>query len=180
MKIKVIETEIDGVLIFKPNQFIDNRGYLIESFNKDFYKKYLPNINFIQENESSSNYGVLRGLHFQKPPFDQAKLVKVIKGEIQDIAVDIRPESKTYKKYISISLNDSNKKQLYIPKGFAHGFLVLSSEAIVSYKMDNYFNLESSSGIKFNDSDIDIDNISVSECNNEEVNGKTTRSGWFY
>ena len=157
MKIEVIKTEIDEVLIFKPENFIDKRGCLIESFNKDFYKNNLPNINFVQENESLSSYGVLRGLHFQKQPFEQAKLVRVIKGEVQDIAIDIRPNSKTYKRYVSVILNDSNKKQLYIPKGFAHGFLVLSSEAIVLYKMDNYFNLEFSSGIKFNDSDIGID-----------------------
>ena len=156
MKIKVIKTDIDDVLIFEPEKFIDNRGCLIESFNQGFYSKYLPNINFVQDNESLSKYGVLRGLHFQKAPFEQAKLVRVVKGEVQDIAVDIRPESKTYKKYISVILNDSNKKQLYIPRGFAHAFLVLSKEAIVSYKMDNYFNLESSSGIKFDDLDIDI------------------------
>ena len=156
MKIKVIKTEIDDILIFEPEKFIDKRGCLIESFNQEFYSKYLPEINFVQENESLSSYGVLRGLHFQLPPFEQAKLVRVVKGEVQDIAVDIRPESKTYKKYISIILNDSNKRQLYIPRGFAHAFLVLSKEAIVSYKMDNYFNLESSSGIKFDDLNLNI------------------------
>jgi len=156
MRTKIIKTEIDDVLIFQPEKFIDKRGHLIESFSAKRYKKYLPNIDFVQENESFSNYGVLRGLHFQSAPFEQAKLIRVIKGEIQDIAVDIRPNSKTYKKYISIILNDTNKKQLYIPRGFAHGFLVLSPEALVSYKMDNYFNLESSSGIKFDDQDINI------------------------
>jgi len=156
MNIKVYKTNIDDVLIFQPEEFLDHRGYLIESYNKSLYEKHLPSVNFVQENESKSTFGVLRGLHYQKSPYSQAKLVRVIKGEIQDIAVDIRKKSSTYLKYVSVILNDDNKKQLYIPRGFAHGFLVLSKEAIVSYKIDNFFNFESYRGIKYNDPKINI------------------------
>ena len=156
METRVQKTKINDVLIFQPQEFIDNRGYLIESFRKSFYKNYLPSINFVQENESKSSFGVLRGLHYQETPYAQAKLVRVIKGKIQDVAVDLRKNSSTYLEYISEILDEDNKKQLYIPKGFAHGFLVLSKEAIVSYKIDNYFNLESSRGIRFNDKKLNI------------------------
>ena len=156
MNIKIYKTKIDDVLIFQPKKFIDYRGHLIESYNKKFYEKYLANNNFIQENESKSNYGVLRGLHYQEEPFSQAKLVRVVKGVIQDVAVDLRRNSKTYLNHISEILDDKNKKQLYIPRGFAHGFLVLSKEAIVSYKMDNYYDLNSNKGIKYDDPKINI------------------------
>ena len=122
-------------------------------------------VKFIQDNESKSDFGVLRGIHFQKPPYEQSKLVRVIKGKIQDIAVDLRPLSKTYKKYFSIILDDQNKKQLFIPKGFGHAFLTLSDEAIVSYKVDAYYNPKFDSGIKFNDPKL---NISW-ELNNDEI-----------
>ena len=151
MNTKLIKTNLQEVVIFKPELFKDKRGYLIESYNEKIYGKCLPNINFVQENESKSCYGVLRGLHFQKKPYQHAKLVRVVKGEIQDVAVDIRPDSKTYGQYVSIILNDQNKRQLYIPKGFAHGFLVLSDEAIVSYKLDGYYNENSYSGIRYDD-----------------------------
>ena len=156
MNIKVYKTKIDSVLIFQPEEFLDHRGYLIESYNESLYEKHLPSINFVQENESKSSFGVLRGLHYQDAPYSQAKLVRVIKGEIQDIAVDIRTDSPTYLQYVSVILNDKNKKQLYIPRGFAHGFLVLSTEAIVSYKIDNFFNFESYRGIKYDDPQIGI------------------------
>ena len=156
MNFEVIKTKIPGVIIIQPKCFIDDRGYFLESYNKTSYKEILPNINFVQDNESQSSYGVLRGLHFQKEPFAQAKLVRVIKGEIQDVAIDIRPNSKTYKKYVSVVLNDENRKQLFIPKGFAHGFVVKSNKAIVSYKVNNYFNPEYDSGIKYNDTSINI------------------------
>ena len=148
---KIIETNIKEVLLIKPDIHRDDRGSFFESYSFNKYNDYLNNIKFIQDNESTSKYGVLRGLHFQKFPHEQAKLIRVIKGKIQDIAVDIRPDSETFKKYISIELNDSNKYQLFIPHGFAHGFVVLSDEAIVSYKVDNIYNLESDSGYRYDD-----------------------------
>ena len=129
MNIKVIETKIPEVKIFQPQPFIDERGYLIESFNKDFIKNIYPHVNFVQDNESKSTFGVLRGLHYQDKPHQQAKLVRVVQGEVQDVAVDVRKNSKTYLKYISVNLSSENKKQLYIPRGFAHGFLVLSKDS---------------------------------------------------
>ena len=156
MKTKIIKTDIDEVIIFQPEIFNDSRGYLIESYSEKKYKEYLPDISFVQDNESKSSFGVLRGLHFQKSPYEQAKLVRVIKGEIQDVAIDLRPESKTFKKYVSVILNDENKKQLYVPKGFAHGFLVLSDEAIVHYKMDQFYIHESNDGIRYDDPSINI------------------------
>ncbi len=156
MNVKVIKTKIPEVKIFQPEEFIDKRGYLIESFNEHLYKHHLPSINFIQDNESKSSFGVLRGLHYQDKPYQQAKLVRVVKGKIQDIAVDLRKNSSTYLKYVSVNLSGKNKKQLYIPRGFAHGFLVLSKEAIVCYKIDNIFSIEHYRGIKFNDIKINI------------------------
>ena len=156
MNTQIIQTNIPEVIIFKPNLFKDKRGYLMENYNEKIYKEYLPNINFVQENESKSSYRVLRGLHFQTGLHQHAKLVRVVKGEIQDVAVDIRSHSKTYKKYVSVILNDENKKQLYIPKGFAHGFLVLSNEAIVSYKLDGYFMEDCYSGIRYDDPSFNI------------------------
>ena len=157
MDIKVIKTKIDDVIIFQPEEFNDSRGYLIESYSEKIYKKYLPSVSFVQDNESKSSFGVLRGLHFQRKPYEQAKLVRVIKGEIQDIAVDIRPNSKTFKQYVSIILNEDNKKQLYVPRGFAHAFLVLSDEAIVHYKMDEFYIHSSNEGIRYDDPSINID-----------------------
>ena len=154
---KIIPGNIEGLVVFQPkNVFNDDRGYLFESYRDSFFKERLPSIQFIQENQSESNFGVLRGLHFQTPPYEQSKLVRVIKGEIQDVAVDLRKNSKTYKQYMSIILNENNKKQLFIPKGFAHGFLVLSSEAIVNYKMDQYYSPDHESGISYNDHQINI------------------------
>ena len=124
---------------------------------KNFYKKYLPSVDFVQDNESKSSFGVLRGLHYQDKPYQQAKLVRVVKGEIQDVAVDIRKSSNTYLDYVSVDLSSKNKKQLYIPRGFAHGFLVLSEEAIVCYKIDNKFSIETYKGIKYNDPKINIE-----------------------
>ena len=137
--INIINTEIKEVKIIEPIIYNDKRGYFFESYNQNIFNNKIGKINFIQCNESKSNYGVLRGLHYQKKPYEQAKLVRVIKGEIQDIALDIRKESKTYLKYVSVILNEKNKKQLFIPRGFAHGFLVLSKYAIVSYKVDNIY-----------------------------------------
>lgn len=148
---KLINTNIEQVKIISPDIITDQRGAFFESYQ---YEKYIPligDVKFIQDNESVSKYGVLRGLHYQKSPFKQSKLIRVIKGKIQDIAVDIRPKSLTYKKYVSVELSEDNKYELFIPQGFAHGFLVLSREAIVSYKVDNYYNKELDSGYKYDD-----------------------------
>ena len=154
--INVIDTDIKEVKIIEPKIYNDDRGYFFESYNKNEFQKKVGNINFIQDNQSESSYGVLRGLHFQKPPFEQSKLVRVIKGEIQDVAVDIRAKSDTYLKHVSVILNDKNKRQLFIPKGFAHGFLVLSKNAIVCYKVDQLYNSKYQSGISYDNSKIDI------------------------
>lgn len=154
MKIK--KTYIDNLFVLESTDFKDKRGYFFENFRKDFHQKKLKT-EFVQENESLSLKGVLRGLHFQKPPHEQAKLVRVVKGEILDVAVDLRPKSKTYLKHFSILINDQNKIQLFIPKGFAHGFVVLSDYAIVNYKVDNYYNKTSESGLLYNDPLLKID-----------------------
>ena len=154
--ISIENSSIPDVKIIKPNIFGDDRGYFFESFNQKIFDKNLYKIKFVQDNESKSSYGVLRGLHFQTSPFEQSKLVRVIKGEIQDVAVDLRKKSPTYKKHISVILNDDNKKQIFIPKGFAHGFLVLSKSAIISYKVDSFYMPEYDSGILYNDPELDI------------------------
>tara|TARA_B100000073_G_C23592345_1_gene516844 strand:- start:245 stop:766 length:522 start_codon:yes stop_codon:yes gene_type:complete len=167
--IKITETHIEDLKIIEPQVFNDQRGYFFESFNTREFIKEFKNINFIQDNESRSKFGVLRGLHYQLPPFSQSKLVRVVKGEIQDVVVDLRKNSKTYYDHFSIILNDKNKKQLFVPKGFAHGFLVLSEDAIVSYKVDNYYSSEYDSGIRYNDKRISVnwqladDQITLSE-----------------
>ncbi len=155
--IEVANTELEGVKIIKPKLFNDDRGYFFESFNQEIFDKKIGKINFVQDNESKSSFGVLRGLHYQKYPYQQSKLVRVIAGEIQDVIVDIRLESNTYLKHVSVILNDKNKKQVFIPKGFAHGFLVLSKEAIVNYKVDNIYNLKSESGIAYDDDRLNIE-----------------------
>tara|TARA_A100000164_G_C21356917_1_gene517959 strand:- start:3 stop:533 length:531 start_codon:yes stop_codon:yes gene_type:complete len=155
--IKVIETDIKDVKLIKPTIFKDNRGYFFESYNeKEFIEKIGP-LKFIQDNQSKSSFGVLRGLHFQKKPYEQAKLVRVIKGKILDVAVDIRPQSPTFKKYVSQELSSKNNLQLFVPEGFAHGFVVLSKEAIVSYKVNQVYNPKSDAGYKFDDPSLKID-----------------------
>ena len=153
---KISKTFIKDLLVIEPQLFKDDRGFFYESYNK---KKLNKNINivFVQDNESKSNRGVIRGLHFQKPPYAQTKLVRCVSGEILDIAVDLRKNSKTYGKSFSIELSSENNKQLLVPKGFAHGFQVLSNEAIVNYKVDNFYNPKSDSGIIWNDKDLSID-----------------------
>lgn len=153
----LIKTKLDGLVVLKPTVFKDNRGYFMESYNQKNINKLLGNVNFVQDNESESSRGVLRGLHFQKPPYTQAKLVRCLKGGVLDVALDLRKDSKTYGIFETISLTEENKKQLFIPKGFAHGFIVLSKSAILSYKVDNYYNPESESGIIWNDPDLNID-----------------------
>ena len=155
---KVSETKLKGCFIIEPKLFKDDRGYFFESFNqREFEKETGIKVNFIQDNESYSSKGVLRGLHIQKGKYAQAKLVRVIKGEVLDVAVDLRNDSPTFGEYISIEISEENKKQLFIPRGFAHGFIVLSNTALLSYKCDNYYNKESEGGIIYNDKDLNID-----------------------
>ena len=153
----VIPTAIPDVLIFEPRVFKDDRGYFFESFRKSTFLEHVPGVELVQANESFSTYGVLRGLHFQKGEHAQGKLVRVIMGEVLDVAVDIRPGSATYGKYVGVNLSEENKRQLWIPRGFAHGFAVLSKEVIFSYQCDNYYNKASEGGIIYNDADINID-----------------------
>ena len=154
---KITQTKIPDVLIFEPKVFGDARGYFMESFREDIIKEHIGNVNFVQDNESFSQYGVLRGLHFQRPPFTQGKLVRVLKGEVLDVAVDIRLGSQTYGKHVAVRLSEDNKKQLWVPRGFAHGFVVLSDTALFSYKCDNYYAPEYDGGIAWNDSHLNID-----------------------
>lgn len=153
---EIVKTSIEGLVIIQPRVFEDERGYFMESYKESFIKENFPDINFIQDNESRSTYGVLRGLHFQKPPFEQTKLVRVIDGEVLDVAVDLRQDSPTYCKWESVVLSGENKKQFFIPKGFAHGFIVLSEKAVFSYKVDNPYAPNYESGIKFNDETLNI------------------------
>ena len=150
--------EIPDVILCEPNVFGDERGYFAETFRQDKLNKFLEfTINFCQDNESKSSYGVLRGLHYQLPPFAQTKLVRVIKGKVLDVAVDIRKGSKTFGKHVAVELTEENKRQLLVPRGFAHGFVVLSEEAIFAYKVDNYYSPECDRGLAFNDAVIGID-----------------------
>jgi dTDP-4-dehydrorhamnose 3,5-epimerase len=153
---KFLKTYIKGVVIIEPAVFSDNRGYFLESFNKKNFEDNIGKIDFVQDNESKSSRGVLRGLHFQKPPFAQAKLVRCIKGSVIDVAVDIRKGSPTYGKHVSIELSEDNKKQLYIPRGFAHGYSVLSESAIFAYKVDSNYAPECDAGILWKDPDLNI------------------------
>jgi len=153
---KFIETKIPEVIIIEPKVFGDDRGYFMETFRQDLFENNIRKINFIQDNESKSKRGVLRGLHYQLPPFAQSKLVRVIKGKVLDVAVDIRKNSPTFKQYVAVELSEDNKRQLFIPRGFAHGFLVLSDEAIFSYKVDNYYSPEHDRSIRFDDLEIGI------------------------
>ena len=152
-----IQTEIDGVWVIEPRIFADERGYFIESFKKEEFEANIGSVNFIQDNESKSSFGVLRGLHYQIGEYSQAKLVRVIKGEVLDVAVDLRQSSPTFGKHVSIHLSEENKKQFFIPRGFAHGFLVLSDEAIFTYKVDNSYAPNAESSIVYNDSTINIE-----------------------
>jgi len=155
---KFIKTDISDVIIIEPIVFSDDRGYFVETYREDKLEEAIGySVDFVQDNESKSSYGVLRGLHFQLPPFAQSKLVRVIKGKILDIAVDIRKGSPTFGKSVSVELSEENKRMVFIPRGFAHGFVVLSDEAIFSYKVDNYYSKESDRGIAFNDPALNID-----------------------
>ena len=153
----VIKTDIEGVVIIEPKIFEDSRGYFFESFSqREFDEKVAP-IVFLQDNESKSSYGVMRGLHFQKPPFTQSKLVRCVKGSVLDVAVDIRKGSPTYGKHVAVELTEDNHRQLFIPKGFAHGFAVLSDTAIFQYKCDDFYHPEADGGISILDESLEID-----------------------
>lgn len=155
---KFTRTEIPDVIIIQPDVFGDQRGFFMETFNEKKLTEFLGfNINWCQDNESMSSFGVLRGLHYQLPPFAQSKLVRVIEGRVLDIAVDIRKGSPTFGKHVRIELTGDNKTQVLVPKGFAHGFLVLSETARFAYKVDNYYSPEHERGIMYNDKDLDID-----------------------
>ena len=155
---EVLKTAIEGLLIIEPTVFGDSRGYFFESYNKQRFNEATGlDIDFVQDNQSKSCYGVLRGLHFQKPPFAQSKLVRCVRGKVLDVAVDIRKSSPTFGKYVAVELTEDNHRQLFIPHGFAHGFVVLSEEAIFQYKCDNFYHKESEGAIAWNDPEINID-----------------------
>ena len=153
---EVIKTGIEGLVIIKPRIFNDDRGYFYESFSQREFEDKVCRTVFVQDNQSKSSYGVLRGLHFQKPPFAQSKLLRVVKGSGLDVAVDIRKGSPTYGKHIIVELNEDNHRQLFIPRGFAHGFVALSEEVIFQYKCDNFYSKDSEGSIMFNDIDLNI------------------------
>ena len=153
----IIETNIEGVIIIEPRLFEDERGYFFESFNQKEFQEKVCKTTFIQDNESKSSYGVIRGLHFQKPPFAQSKLVRVVKVSVLDVAVDIRKGSPTFGQHVAVELTEDNHRQFFIPRGFAHGFSVLSKEVIFQYKCDNFYAPQSEGAIAWDDPDLGID-----------------------
>ena len=153
----IVETDIKGVVIIEPRVFNDARGYFFESFSQRDFESQVYKTIFVQDNESKSSYGVLRGLHFQKPPFAQSKLVRVVKGSVLDVAVDIRRGSPTFGKHVAVELTADNKRQLFVPRGFAHGFAVLSDEVVFQYKCDNFYAPQSEGAIAWDDADLQID-----------------------
>lgn len=155
--IKVTETSIPGVVIIEPTVFGDSRGYFFESWSQRDFDAAVRPIRFVQDNESRSTYGVLRGLHFQRGEYAQSKLLRVVKGRVLDVAVDIRPGSPTFGKHVSVELSENNHRQLFIPRGFAHGFVVLSEDAVCQYKCDCFYHKESEAGIAWNDPALAID-----------------------
>ncbi|WP_298650198.1 dTDP-4-dehydrorhamnose 3,5-epimerase [uncultured Proteiniphilum sp.] len=153
----IIETEIEGVVIIEPKVFGDERGYFFESFSQQKFEEKVSETVFVQDNESRSRYGVVRGLHFQRPPYEQAKLVRVVKGRVLDVAVDMRKNSPTYGRHVSTELSGENKRQLFVPRGFAHGYAVLDEEAVFFYKCDNYYAPDHEGAILWNDPQLGID-----------------------
>lgn len=154
---KIIPTKIEGVVIIEPRLFQDDRGYFFESYSEKDFNREVREIHFVQDNESKSSYGVMRGLHFQCPPFTQSKLVRCVKGAVLDVAVDIRKGSPTYGQHVAVELTEDNHRQFFIPRGFAHGFAVLSPEAVFQYKCDNFYRPEADGGISILDSSLGID-----------------------
>lgn len=155
--IEVEKTEIDGVCIISPKVFKDARGYFLETFSEREFKEKVADTDFVQDNESMSSYGVMRGLHFQAPPFTQAKLVRCVKGRVLDVAVDLRVDSPTYGKHVAVELSEDNHLQFFVPRGFAHGFAVLSETAVFQYKCDNYYAPQADGGISIKDESLGID-----------------------
>lgn len=153
----ILTTEIEGLIIIEPKVFGDDRGYFFESFSQKMFEESICKTTFVQDNESKSKYGVLRGLHFQKPPYAQSKLVRVVQGKVLDVAVDIRKGSPTFGRNVAVELSAENKRQFFIPRGFAHGFVVLSPEAIFQYKCDNYYAPEHEGSLLWNDPALEID-----------------------
>lgn len=155
--IKVIKTDIEGVVIIEPKVFGDSRGYFLESWSQKDFDELVRPIKFVQDNESMSSYGVMRGLHFQRPPFTQSKLVRCVKGAVLDVAVDIRKGSPTYGQHVAVELTEDNHRQFFVPRGFAHGFAVLSETAVFQYKCDEFYHPEADSGISILDDTLCID-----------------------
>jgi len=175
--IEVKNTELEGVKIIKPKLFNDDRGYFFESYNQKKIINAIGNIVFVQDNESKSSFGVLRGMHYQKKPYEQSKLVRVVKGKIQDIVIDLRKDSEDYLKHVSVILDDKQKEQLFIPRGFAHGFLVLSKLAIVNYKVDNFYSQENEISIPYNDPKLKLNwKLNDSEINISEKDKVITKN----
>lgn len=154
---EVIKTDIEGVVIIEPRIFEDARGYFFESFSQREFEEKVGKVVFVQDNESKSSYGVMRGLHFQRPPFTQSKLVRCVKGAVLDVAVDLRKGSPTYGKHVAVELTEDNHRQFFIPQGFAHGFVVLSEEAVFQYKCDNFYAPQADGGISILDESLGID-----------------------
>lgn len=154
---EVIKTAIDGVVIIEPKVFKDQRGYFFESFSQREFEAKVRKINFVQDNESMSSYGVMRGLHFQRPPYTQSKLVRCVKGKVLDVAVDIRKGSPTYGQHVAVELSEDNHRQFFVPRGFAHGFAVLSDTAVFQYKCDNFYAPQADGGISIKDDSLGID-----------------------
>lgn len=154
---EVIKTAIEGLVIIEPKVFKDARGYFFESFSQREFEQKVRKINFVQDNESVSSYGVMRGLHFQRPPYSQSKLVRCVKGRVLDVAVDIRKGSPTYGKHVAVELSEDNHRQFFVPRGFAHGFVVLSETAVFQYKCDNFYAPEADGGINIKDESLGID-----------------------
>ena len=153
---KFTKTNIEGLVIIEPRVFGDERGYFLETYNEKEFEESIGKISFVQDNESKSSKGVLRGLHFQKPPFAQAKLVRCIEGKVLDVAIDIREGSNTYGEHVAVELSGENKRQLFVPRGFAHGFVVLSDTATIAYKVDNMYAPEFDAGMRWNDTKLNI------------------------
>lgn len=180
-----IATKLEGCYIIEPKVIIDDRGYFMESFNENTFQKGIGNkVHFVQDNQSFSSKGVLRGLHYQVGEHSQAKLVRVLSGEVLDVAVDIRPNSKTFGQYVSVLLSAENQTQFFVPRGFAHGFLVLSETATFFYKCDNFYNKESEGGIIYNDTTINVDwdypeeELIISEKDRVQPTLKLAKAAW--
>lgn len=180
----VVQTEIPGVVIIEPRVFEDARGYFFESFSQRDFDAQVREVKFVQDNESKSSYGVLRGLHFQKPPYAQSKLVRVVKGAVLDVAVDIRKGSPTFGKHVAVELTESNHRQFFIPRGFAHGFVVLTDEVVFQYKCDNFYAPQSEGALAWDDPDLGIDwKVKASDVilsDKDRAHPRLKDAGWLF